>query len=468
MTEHRFLPLTLKIPADARALVVGGGPVAASKVDWLLSCRVAVDVVAEALGDRLQAHSEAGRVRWRAGPFDATDVPGHALALAATDDPAVNLAVRDAAAAAGILVNVADDPERSTFHVPAMVTRGALQVSVGTGGRSPSLAVRLRQELDERLPPWYGDYTAWLGAARARVRAANGDPVARRRILRDLASDAVADHLARVPDADREAAFTARVDEALGEAAGPAPEGRVWLVGAGPGDPGLITLRGLGCLQRADAVLHDGLVNPALLGFARRDAELFDTSKRAGCRRFDQEEINALMVSLAREGKTVCRLKGGDPCVFGRGGEEALHLVASGVPFEFVPGVSAAIAAPAAAGIPLTHRDHASYFQVITGHEDPAKTESRVNWRDLGSSLGTLVFLMSAGRVGEICERLLAHGKAPATPVAVISRGTLPDQVVLETTLEAGAADGFPAAASVPRPALIVVGDVVSLRRSLA
>jgi uroporphyrin-III C-methyltransferase/precorrin-2 dehydrogenase/sirohydrochlorin ferrochelatase len=467
MDDHRCLPITLKIPAGAPALVVGGGTVAASKVDWLLRCGVVVDVVAEVLCDRLRVLSEAGQLRWLAGRFDAAAVPGHVLALAATDDPVVNEAVQAAAVCAGIPVNVADDPERSTFYVPAMVTRGALQVSVSTGGRSPSLAVRLRQDFDDRLPGWYADYTVWLGAARTRVRAALADPVARRRALGYLASEAVADRLATFPEPDRPAAFTALVYGALGAAAGP-PEGRVWLVGAGPGDPGLITLRGLDCLKRADAVLHDGLVNPVLLGFARRDAELVDTSKRAGCRRFDQGEINGLMVALARAGKTVCRLKGGDPCVFGRGGEEALHLAAHGVPFEFVPGVSAAIAAPAAAGIPVTHRDHASYFQVVTGHEDPAKTESRVNWQDLGSSRGTLIFLMGAGRVGEICRRLLAHGKAPETPVAVISRGTLPDQLVLETTLAAGAADGFPAAAAAPRPALIVVGDVVSLRHLLA
>ncbi len=468
MTEHRYLPLTLKLPAAARALVVGGGTVAAAKVDWLLRCELSVDVVAQTLCDRLQVLAEAGEVTWRSGLFRDDDLDGAALVLAATDAPAVNRAVHDRAVAGGIPVNVADDPALSTFYVPATVIRGALQVSVGTGGNSPSLSVRLRQELDGQFPVWFGDLTEWLGRARRRVRAAIDDPVQRRRVLRDLASAATTERLAAVPDAEREAAFEGILDAALAGAEGAPPTGRVWLVGAGPGDPGLLTVRGLDCLRRADAVLHDGLVNRELLVFARRDAEIFDTSKRAGCRRFDQEGINALMVSLAGMGKTVCRLKGGDPCVFGRGGEEALHLVQHGISFEFVPGVSASIAAPAAAGIPVTHRDHASYFQVITGHENPAKTESRVNWRELGSSQGTLVFLMSAHRLREICERLLAHGKRSGTPVAVISRGTLPDQVVLETTLGAGASDETPAAAAAPRPALIVVGDVVSLRRSLA
>jgi len=466
MENHRFLPVTLKLPTDARALVVGGGAVAASKVDWLLRCGVDVEVVAEALCDRLEVHVEAGRVTWRAGRFCEGDVSGYALALAATDDAVVNRAVHERAREAGIPVNVADDPALSTFYVPAMVARGHLQVSVGTGGRSPSLAVRLRQELDDRLPDWYGEYVEWLGRARERVRVKVSDHVRRRRVLRRLAGDGVAHRLAGAAPADREAVFDAALEAALAEVGEGPPAGRVWLVGAGPGDPGLITVKGLECLKQADAVLHDGLVNRALLAFARRDAEIFDTSKRAGCRRFDQEGINGLMVSLAQEGKLVCRLKGGDPCVFGRGGEEALHLVEHGISFEFVPGVTSAIAAPAAAGIPITHRDHASYFQVITGHEDPAKTDSRVNWSDLGPSRGTLVFLMGVHRLSEICGKLMAHGKPPETPVAVISRGTLPDQEVIETTVGEGA-DGLDGMQAVPRPALIVVGDVVSLRRNL-
>jgi len=241
--------------------------------------------------------------------------------------------------------------------------------------------------------------------------------------------------------------------------------GKVYLVGAGPGDPGLLTLKARDCIAAADAVVYDYLANPAFLEFAPRGAELVYVGKQGGCHTRTQEEINRLIVDLARPGRTVVRLKGGDPFIFGRGGEEAEALTAAGVPFEVVPGVTSAIAVPAYAGIPLTHRDMTATVAFVTGHEDPTKSRSNIAWDRLATGAGTLVFLMGVGNLPAIAEQLIRHGRSGETPVAVIRRGTLSEQrtvtgplrdiarIVLETGMKA--------------PAIIVVGEVVSLREHL-
>lgn len=244
-----------------------------------------------------------------------------------------------------------------------------------------------------------------------------------------------------------------------------AKPGIVWLVGAGPGDPGLLTLKGLECLQQADVVVHDYLANPELLAHAPATAERLYVGKKAGAHTLHQEEINGLLVQRAQAGQRVVRLKGGDPCVFGRGGEEALALRQAGVPFEIVPGVTAGVAAPAYAGIPVTHRGRSSVLSLVTGHEDPTKAGSAIDWGALAGGGGTLVFYMGVGNLAGICQRLMQGGRAPGTPVAVISQGTLPEQRVIEGTLESIA--GHAAAAGLQPPAVTVVGDVVSLRHEL-
>ena len=244
------------------------------------------------------------------------------------------------------------------------------------------------------------------------------------------------------------------------------PPGTVFLVGAGPGDPGLITVRGAECIRRADVVVYDRLANPRLLERAKPKTELIDVGKTVGAKAISQDAINTLLVKKARSGKTVCRLKGGDPFVFGRGGEEALALVEAGVPFEVVPGVTSAVAGPAYAGIPVTHRGLASSVAFITGSEDPAKDRSAINWAALAKGPDTLVFLMGARNLQAIAQALLDNGRARGTPVACIEWATYPGQTVVQTTL-AGAAD--PAVAStVQPPVIVVVGDVVSLRERLA
>jgi len=240
--------------------------------------------------------------------------------------------------------------------------------------------------------------------------------------------------------------------------------GRVALVGAGPGDPGLLTVRGLALIRAADVIVHDRLVNPALLEEAPR-AERIDVGKRPGVHTVSQAEINAILIAQARRGRLVVRLKGGDPFVFGRGGEEAQALTAAGIPVEVVPGVSSAMAAPAAAGIPVTHRRLAASFAVVTGQEDETKTRPAVDWGALAHAVDTLVVLMGSRALPDIARTLIMHGRAPETPVALIHAATTPRQVTVTTTLAALADPG--AAPSLPAPAVAVIGDVVSLRASL-
>lgn len=240
--------------------------------------------------------------------------------------------------------------------------------------------------------------------------------------------------------------------------------GRVFLVGAGPGDPGLLTIRGRDCLESADVVVYDRLANPALLDFAPASAHRIFAGKRQGDHTMPQSAINAVLIHHARQGRQVVRLKGGDPFVFGRGGEEAEALAAAGIPFDVVPGVSAAVAVPAYAGIPLTHRELSSSFAVVTGHDDPEKRRAPVDWAGLATGVDTLVVLMGQRRNGHIARELIAHGRPPETPVALISAGTTAEQAIVECRL----VDAADVARTLPAPLLIVIGEVVRLRERLS
>jgi uroporphyrin-III C-methyltransferase / precorrin-2 dehydrogenase / sirohydrochlorin ferrochelatase len=428
-----------------------------------------VDVVATEVLDDIREMGSRGVIRVISEPYRGLG-DSYALVIAATDDETVNRQVYADATAKSIPVNVVDVPELCTFFVPSVISRGRLQMTVSSNGDAPALCKRLRKELDALVPPFYEHYLDLLAKARNRLRNLGADNSARAAILKHLASERVANQLALVPESQREAHFQGELQSSLEKMermrdARPVP-GIVYLVGAGPGDPGLISVKGLRGLASADAILFDGLVNPMVLSGVSPSVEQYDTSKRAGCALRTQDDINALMVKLAQDGKTVCRLKGGDPCVFGRLTSEARALAENGIPFEIVSGVSSAVGALAYAGIPITDRDAASYFQVVTGHEAPEKTESRVNWQDIASSQGTVVFLMGVHRLRDIAAKLIANGKPTTTPAAIISHGTLPTQSVFETTL-AEATDEHLEIPDMPRPALIVVGDVVRLRKEL-
>lgn len=435
-------------------LVVGGGKIAEGKVEQLLECGARVRLVSPSLTPRLTHLADQRALDWHAREFAVSDVGGAWIIIGATDDRAVNAQVAAAGREAGRLVNAVDDVPNCDFIATSVVRRGDLQVSISTGGGSPAMARWVREGMEALVPEEYGPLLELLAGVRAEIRSDGGVVPAYDAWRRGI--DAALPLLAL--------GLTREARAALFGALRPAATGHVYLVGAGPGDPGLLTLRGRELLVSADAVVYDHLVDSRVLALARPDAELQYVGKEAGHHALPQEQINNLLVALARQGRVVVRLKGGDPFLFGRGGEEMVALAAVGIPCEVVPGVSAALAAPAAAGIPVTHRGLAQSVAVVTGHCAGAKEP---DWAALARSGATLVVLMGVGNLPHIAARLIAAGRSPDTAVAVVERATQPDQRTLIATLADAASRA--AEAGIAAPATIVIGDVVAMRqRTLA
>ncbi len=456
------LPIFLNL-RDAPVLVVGGGRVAERRVERLLRSGARVLVVAPRLTERLRALFEAGALRWVARPFEPSDVEReHRLVFAATDEEGVNRRVAECARAMRVPVNVADCRESCDFALPAIVDRSPLQVAVGSGGASPLLARLVRARIEAALPSGLGALASWVERHRRQVQESLPDAEARRRLWEEVLEGPLGE-MVLAGRADRASAALDTLVERFSRT-GPRL-GEVYLVGAGPGDPDLLTLRALRLMQRADVVLHDRLVAPAVLELVRREAERVDVGKREGHHPVSQERIQRIMVERARAGARVLRLKGGDPFVFGRGGEEIAHLAAEGIPFQVVPAVTAANGCAAYAGIPLTHRDHAQLCILATGHRRRDGT-LELPWEAMARPNQTLVFYMALHTLPRVCENLQAHGMPPETPVAVVHRGTWADQRVVEGSLADIVARV--AAAGLRPPALVFVGDVVRLRPRLA
>jgi len=452
------LPIFLDVRGRS-CLVVGGGPVAARKLSLLLRAGARGVVVAPHFTDELRATD--GAVEFRERPFVPTDLDGMTLVIAATDDAPLNARVAALASARGLPVNVVDTPALCSFIMPAVVDRSPVIAAVSSGGRAPVLTRLLRARLETLIPAAYGRLAELAGSVRGKVRERIADPVARRRFWDEALQGPVAE-LALSGQERRARQLLDRLLDRLLERGAAGGVGEVYLVGAGPGDPDLLTFRALRLLQQADVVVHDRLVAPEILDMARREAERIDAGKRASQHTLPQEDINALLVRLAREGKRVLRLKGGDPFLFGRGGEEIATLAAEGIPFQVVPGVSAASGCAAYAGIPLTHRDHAQLCVFVTGHLRDGSVD--LPWPQLVALGGTLVVYMGLGALADICAALIAHGKDPATPAAVVAEGTTLRQQVVTAPLRDLAA----AAQGLPGPALIIVGGVVGLHETLS
>ena len=440
-------------------LVAGGGPVAAQKAEALLRSGAKVTVVAPRLCARLAELTVLGAVRHEAKRFQPGDLVGAELAIAATGEAAVNEALSAAARALRIPVNVADDAVLSTFIMPAVVDRPPLQIAISSGGASPVLARKLRTLIEAAVPFAYGRLGALIGRFRPASKEKHPDPEARRRFWEAVVDGPIADMVL----AGNEKGAAAAVNRELHDASSH-PAGFVSLVGGGPGSPDLLTLRALRALQGASVVLYDHLVAPAIVELARREAERIYVGKQQDNHALDQREINALMVRLAREGKRVVRLKGGDPFIFGRGGEEIEALAEHGVAFEVIPGITAASGASSHAGIPLTHRDHAQTCVFVTGHlKDGA---AQLDWKALAQPRQTLVVYMGVHGLGAICEGLVANGLPADTPAALVEKATLPEQRVVEGTLASLPSESFKL--KVKPPALLIVGEVVRLRSRLA
>lgn len=456
-----YLPIFLRL-VNQPVLVIGGGSVAARKVDLLKRTGARVTVVAPELTATLAARAEAGELVHIAQEFQPSHLDGMRLAIAATDRHSVNAWIAHQAQRRNIPVNVVDDRELSGFIMPAIIDRSPVVVAVGSSGEAPVLTRRLRESLEKILPQRLGALARLAGKLRESVRARLVDAGARRRYWEGFFDGPIAaDVLAGREDAGSEA-IAARVNGSLASAE-QRSDGEVVLVGAGPGDPGLLTLRALRALQNADVVLYDRLVSPEVLDLARRDAERIYVGKAAGQTHVSQDEINALLVRLAQSGKRVCRLKGGDPFIFGRGGEELEALAANGVRFEVVPGITAAAGCAAYAGIPLTHREHAQALTFVTGH---CKGETdKVDWAMLARPGQTCVFYMGLGHLENILWRLKEHGVPAERAAAVVEEGTQHGQRVVTGTLADLAAKTQ--AASVRSPALLIVGEVTRLHETL-
>ena len=452
-----YLPLFVDV-AKRRCVLVGAGEVARRRLKLLLDAGAYVVVVAPDVDDEVRS-AIVGHGELRERCFETDDVLGAVLVIAATNDTSINRQVHEAASRHNVLVNTVDDASLSSAIFPSIVDRDPVIIAVSTGGRSPTLARRIRALIEARVPSGLGRAAESLGRWRQRVSAAIPDVNTRRRFWDDVLDGPAASAMyAGNVDLVDTLIQTRLLDwdhKALGF---------VSLVGAGPGDPALLTLKALQCLERADVVFYDNLVSADVVAMARRDARRIYVGKRRSFHAVRQESINEMLVEAARAGDRVVRLKGGDPFIFGRGGEEIETLAEQGIAFEVVPGITAALGCASYANIPLTHRDWAHSVRFVTGN----LTGDHVNldWPDLAKADQTLVVYMGLRGLPEICRELIGHGMDVNMPAALIARGTLPDQQVIEATV--GTLADAVARADVHGPTMVIIGRVVALRRKFS
>ncbi|HEK1688826.1 TPA: uroporphyrinogen-III C-methyltransferase [Pseudomonas putida] len=453
-----YLPLFHKLQG-ARVLVVGGGEIALRKARLLADAGAALRVVAPEVDGQLAALAREGGGEVLVRGYQAADLVGCRLVIAATDDPGLNAQVSADAQALCVPVNVVDAPALCTVIFPAIVDRSPLVVAVSSGGDAPVLARLIRAKLETWIPSTYGELAALAARFRHKVKSLYPDVNQRRGFWETVFQGPIAERQLAGQGAEAERLLQAMVDGAPVQQGG-----EVYLVGAGPGDPDLLTFRALRLMQQADVVLYDRLVAPAIIEMCRRDAERIYVGKRRAEHAVPQDQINRLLVDLAREGKRVLRLKGGDPFIFGRGGEEIEELAEHGIPFQVVPGITAASGCSAYGGIPLTHRDYAQSVRFVTGHLKDGT--SNLPWNDLVAPNQTLVFYMGLVGLPTICAELIRHGRASSTPAALVQQGTTRNQRVFTGTL----ADlpALVAQHEVHAPTLVIVGEVVQLREKLA
>ena len=423
-----LFPIFVKLEGR-RVLLVGAGPVGESKIGGLFSADARITVVAPQATVAIREWASGGKVEWRPREFQASDLEGMALVIAAVPAP-IAKSVFAEARARGVLCNSVDDPENCDFYYPAVVNRGDLQIAISTAGQSPALAQRLRQELEQQFGPEYAEWIRQLGEARCALFAADGDPEGRKRRLHELAA----------------------AGPASGQQ-GPRPRtgGRVYLIGAGPGDPELLTLKALRILGQADAVLHDDLLTPGILELIPPTARIECVGKRHNERQVAQDEINKRLCAYAAAGQTVVRLKGGDGAIFGRASEEMDALREAGITFSIVPGVTAASGAAAAAGVSLTDRRLGSALVFLTAQR--CKGNPPPNWKAVADLGGTAAIYMPGGHEADLARELMEGGLDPTTPCFVVSRASRSDEQVFDTTI-----GQLPDVPKLPAPALLLIG----------
>jgi uroporphyrin-III C-methyltransferase / precorrin-2 dehydrogenase / sirohydrochlorin ferrochelatase len=452
-----YLPIFLRLQGQP-CLVVGGGDVAYRKVQTLLRAGGSVTVVSPDMVENLLALAIEGRIRHIEKRFQVSDLEDFALVVSATNQSEVNQEVYEAAHLRQMPVNVVDCPELCSFIFPAIVDRSPLVIAVSTGGASPVLARSVRARLEQLFAKGYGQLAGFAEARRNEVKAILPDPSIRRKFWEGILDGPLRDQVL----SGHEMAASERFERALHQASGQSShmKGFVSLVGAGPGDPELLTLKAFRLLQEADTIVYDRLVSKDILDMARLDATRIDVGKESSNHTLPQDEITQLLIRLAAEGQRVVRLKGGDPFIFGRGGEEIEGLVTAGIDFQVVPGITAASGCATYAGIPLTHRDHSQSVIFITGHssDHEANTrEWREQWRRHAQSRQTMVIYMGVRNLPVIRDALLSEGADPQTPLAIIVKGTTPEQRTYRGTLQSLPEE------PIGSPAVIIIGSVAQL-----
>jgi len=455
----KHLPIFFNI-RQKPCLVVGAGSIATRKIGLLLKAGADITVVASDIGSEISALGQQGVIRCLQRGYQPTDLMDVKLVIAATNNAELNAEISKKAQAQNILVNVVDNPNLCSFVMPSMIDRDPIQIAISTGGASPVLARHIRSKLESLIPSAYGELAKLVDSYRSNVKKAFVNVDLRRRFWESVLEGPVA-----------EFALSGRMDDAenlleqLIQSADPEPvyDGEVYLVGAGPGDPDLLTFKALRLMQKCDVVVYDRLVSEPIMALVRRDAEKIYAGKANSNHSISQENINQLLVRLAKQGKRVLRLKGGDPFVFGRGGEEIGELIGENIEFQVVPGITAASGCTTYAGIPLTHRDYSQACIFVTGHRK--ENSEDLNWAMLSHANQTVVFYMGLDNVERICDALKKHGRDENTPAALIEKGTTPSQRVLIGNLNT-----LPELVKnndVRAPTLIVVGEVVDLHSQL-
>ena len=453
------LPIFLKL-TDKPCLVVGGGTVAERKVRLLQRTGASITVLAPSVTESLQAQIDEGLIAHLPEQYTGGVVPRFWLVIAATDDESLNHRIAADAETAGRFCNVVDDNAASSFILPAIVDRSPVVIAIGTEGDAPVLAQQLKSRIEAWIPERIGELAAQAGQWRQLVKKRFTGIRERRRFWQRFFQGPIAEHLLAGRQGAAEQAMRA---ELVGEIqTDKKSQGEAWIVGAGPGDPGLVTLRGQQLISSADVVLYDRLVSKPVLDFARKEAELIPVGKRAGSQEMQQTEINELLIKLVREGNRVCRLKGGDPFVFGRGGEEALSLARAGLPFQIVPGISAALGCAAYAGIPLTLRGVSGSVTLATAK---LADDLGPDWPQLLKSGHTLALYMGVSSIADISMQLLDGGVSPDLPVAIVENGTTRRQRTIFSSVAALEDDAT--RANLVSPAIVFIGESIKAAEHL-
>jgi uroporphyrin-III C-methyltransferase/precorrin-2 dehydrogenase/sirohydrochlorin ferrochelatase len=454
-----LLPIFLNIK-DKKCVVVGGGEVAFRKATLLLRAGADLHIVALSLSDELRKLCVVHDCTMTAREFDESDLSDAILVVAATDDLITNERVSVIASKLNIPVNVVDQPHLCSFIMPSIVDRSPIVVAISSGGTSPILTRKLKELNESMIPGRIDKLAELLGSFRGRVKSEIGDFSERVRFWESVLDSEIPELV--YSGQDDEARFA--LDQWLTNPQSDRLGGEVYLVGSGPGDPDLLTLRALRLMHKADVVLYDRLVSPEILLRLRPDAQKIYVGKRSADHAVPQETINEMLARLAKEGNRVLRLKGGDPFIFGRGGEELESLAAAGIPFQIVPGITAASGCASYAGIPLTHRDYSQSVRFLTGHTKDGRVP--LEWDILVKEQQTLVFYMGLAGLPHICDQLLKHGMSSTTPVAVIQQGTTQTQKVVVGNLDRIA--DMALEKEIEAPTIIIIGEVVKLQKSLS